>query len=73
MDVQMPELDGITATQAIRDPTGLAQQLPIVALTGNAVIGEREKCLAVGMNAYLTKPIDPDALYAAIDHWAGNR
>lgn len=73
MDMQMPELDGISATRAIRDPAGLALQIPIVALTGNAVIGERENCLAAGMNGYLTKPIDPDALFAAIDQWAGTR
>ena len=63
MDVQMPELDGLEATRAIRasDPT-----TPIVAMTAHAIKGYRERCLAAGMNDYVSKPIRLDALARAI-------
>ncbi|MBF0460031.1 MAG: response regulator [Magnetococcales bacterium] len=68
MDIQMPIMDGITATQLIRQDRR-CQTLPIIAMTAHALDGDREKSLASGMNAHITKPIDNDALYAALLHW----
>lgn len=65
MDLEMPEMDGYQATQAIRADARLAH-LPIVAVTAQAMRGDRERCLAAGMDAYLTKPIMPDLLYRTL-------
>jgi signal transduction histidine kinase/FixJ family two-component response regulator len=73
MDMQMPEMDGISATRAIRALTGPEHQVPIIALTANALLGQRESCRAAGMNDFLTKPIQPDALYAAILRWGTSK
>jgi signal transduction histidine kinase/DNA-binding response OmpR family regulator len=67
MDVQMPEMDGHEATRAIRS-TG--HRMPIIAMTANAMKGDREKCLASGMNDYISKPVDPKLLLEKINQWA---
>jgi CheY-like chemotaxis protein len=71
MDMQMPELDGVSAARKIRQSRGPMREVPIIALTGNALVGQRESCLAAGMNDYLSKPFEPEQLYAAIDRLAG--
>ncbi len=72
MDMQMPVMDGLTATRAIRRLPGLGT-LPIVAMTANAMAGDRERCLEAGMNDYVAKPIDPDRLMAKLQQWVKPR
>lgn len=64
MDIQMPVIDGYTAIRAIRDELKLA--VPVIAMTAHALKGEREKCLAQGMNDYISKPLKKEALYLLI-------
>jgi two-component system sensor histidine kinase/response regulator len=68
MDVQMPEMDGHVATRAIRAKTEF-QKLPIIAMTAHAMVEERERCLAAGMNDHLSKPVNPEELYKAVRTW----
>ena len=75
MDVQMPLMDGLEATRKIRElESGLGsartRQAVIIALTANAVLGDREKCMQAGMNDYLPKPVRPDTLREMIESWA---
>ena len=72
MDIQMPEMDGFECTALIRDrELGTRFHLPIVALTAHAMNADEARCLAAGMDAYLTKPIQPDALYELVDRHLG--
>ena len=68
MDLQMPELDGYEATLQIRQQPALAG-LPIIAMTAHALMQERDRCLAIGMNDYVTKPINPDELTRVLLQW----
>jgi CheY-like chemotaxis protein len=72
MDMQMPVMDGVTAAQRIRQSASAAQ-LPIVAMTANAMQQDRERCLAAGMQDVVTKPIDPDDLWRALRTWVKPR
>jgi len=68
MDIQMPVMDGYTATLEIRKTFG-PEVIPIVAMTADAMVGVMEKCLKVGMQDFVTKPIDPDELFATLVQW----
>ncbi|MDR2198468.1 MAG: response regulator [Deltaproteobacteria bacterium] len=68
MDIQMPEMDGLTSTKAIRALPGY-EALPIVAMTAHAMSGDREMSLAAGMNDHITKPIILNDLFAALNRW----
>jgi len=72
MDLQMPEMDGFTATRLVRAQPRL-QGLPIIAMTAHALVEERQRCLEAGMNDHVSKPIDPDALFATLMRWAKSR
>jgi CheY-like chemotaxis protein len=73
MDCQMPEMDGFAATEAIRRLGGTAGATPIIALTANAMAGDRERCTAVGMDDYLAKPVKFATLERLIAHWASRK
>ncbi len=72
MDMMMPEMDGLEATLTIRErekTTGT--HIPIIAITANAMSGDREKCLAAGMDEYISKPVDVTQLYEALHRLTG--
>jgi CheY-like chemotaxis protein len=74
MDLQMPEMDGLEATRAIRGAEGdSGRHLPIIALTAHALKGDRERCLAAGMDGYVSKPVQTSELLAAIEALAPQR
>jgi signal transduction histidine kinase/DNA-binding response OmpR family regulator len=74
MDWQMPEMDGFAATRLIRakEQQTRAPRLPIIALTANAMEGDRQQCLAVGMDDYLSKPFNQDQLLTILQRWAAS-
>lgn len=74
MDIQMPEMDGLQATVAIRENERLTgQHIPIVAMTAYAMSGDKERCLAAGMDSYVPKPLNIQHLYQTIDELSGPR
>jgi CheY-like chemotaxis protein len=72
MDVQMPEMSGLEATAAIREhELATGRHTPILALTASAMTGDREACLAAGMDGYVSKPLKPDELFSTMDALSG--
>jgi CheY-like chemotaxis protein len=69
MDCQMPGMDGYAATREIRQREGAGRHTPVVAMTASAMEADRERCLAAGMDAYVSKPFEYDDLEAVVDHW----
>jgi len=72
MDLQMPEMDGFTATRLLRSDPRL-RKFPIIAMTAHALVEERQRCLDAGMNDHVSKPIDPDNLFATLLRWTKPR
>ena len=71
MDIQMPDMDGYEATRRIRQLPPSKREVPVIALTAHALAGEREKCIAAGMNDYLAKPVSLEQLGAVVRLWSG--
>ncbi|MFT5453497.1 MAG: two-component system sensor histidine kinase/response regulator [Enterobacterales bacterium] len=71
MDCQMPVMDGYEASRCIREPQSkvLDKTIPIIAMTANVIKGDREKCIAAGMNNYIAKPVSPSKLQLALQQW----
>ncbi|MBI3510633.1 MAG: response regulator [Bacteroidetes bacterium] len=72
MDIKLPEMDGYEVTRRIRI-INQWKNVPVIAVTAHAIEGEKEKCLAAGMNDYVSKPVDPDELYSKIIYWTGKK
>jgi len=74
MDIQMPRMDGFEATAAIREREKVAGgHIPIVAMTAHALIGDQERCMASGMDGYVSKPIRTSELFATIERMLGDK
>jgi CheY-like chemotaxis protein/nitrogen-specific signal transduction histidine kinase len=69
MDCQMPEMDGFEATRKLRERRDYLATIPIIAMTANAMQGDRERCIETGMNDYIAKPVSIDELTALLDRW----
>ncbi len=72
MDISMPDMDGLTATKIIRNTPGL-DHVPVVALTANAMQGDRERTLQAGCDGYIRKPVDVDKLPEEVFNYLGSR
>lgn len=72
MDMQMPVMDGLEATRLIRSNAAMAG-MPVIAMTANVTNGDRERCLAIGMDDFVSKPFKPSALYATLANWLSAR
>ncbi|MBN2762065.1 MAG: response regulator, partial [Bacteroidales bacterium] len=66
MDIQMPEMNGLEATEAIKK---INKSIPVIAQTANAIVEERQKCLQAGCDDFISKPININELYDKIDKW----
>ena len=75
MDCQMPVMDGFEATGQIRDPQSSVKDhaIPVIAMTANAMQGDRDQCIAAGMDDYIAKPVDPAKLLQALEQWLPDR
>ena len=73
MDMMMPEMDGLEATRRIREEEAGQTRIPIVAMTANAMQGDRERCLDAGMDGYVSKPVKPEVLFQEIERVLGER
>jgi CheY-like chemotaxis protein len=73
MDVSMPDMDGLAATRAIRQMAGKMGSVPILAMTAHAMPGDRERCLAAGMDDHIAKPVNRASLLASVSRWLAAR